>query len=202
MTLRVGAGRPVGTLAERQTLRTLHDNRDDRMSSDSEPQTPEAANTAAGILKAWRDERDRAGIEAGAPIAERLGPPATAAGGRPLTRPVTGWRYTQAGRIRPVVIAEELDGWEFPDGSALMLEPEPCAEPAPDGRQIAGAALRAWREREGLTVAEAAERVSVAANTWHRWEKDGHAPAGPARVLLADLLATLERPARRGRRRR
>ena len=35
-------------------------------------------------------------------------------------------------------------------------------------------------------------------NTWHRWEQGHFVPAGPARVLLAGLLATLGRaPARR-----
>ena len=178
----------------------------DQMSSNSEQQTPEdsaAGTDAAEILQAWRQDRARAAVGDGAPIADQLGPLATAAGGRPLAQPVTGWRYTAAGRLRLVLVAEELEGWELPDGSALILEPEPHAEPAPEAREVTGQALRAWREREGLSIPKAAERLSTHQNTWRRWERDEFEPAGPARILLADLIATLApASARRGRRRK
>ena len=159
--------------------------------------TEDAGDSEAGrLVDGWRKEQaDRRGtVEVGAPVADQLERLATKAGGRPLRRLVTGWQYTRAGRIRHVVIAEQLEGWELPDGSAVMLEPEPHAEAAPEGPEITGPALRAWREREDLDIAEAAGRVEVTASTWRRWEQGSLAPGGTARVLLADLLATLGRP--------
>ena len=46
-----------------------------------------------------------------------------------------------------------------------MLGPEPHAEPVPDGPQVSGDALRAWREREGLTITGAVERGKITRNT-------------------------------------
>ena len=157
----------------------------------------DAGDSEAGrLVEGWRRElADRRGVvEVGAPVADQLERLAAKAGGRPLRRLVTGWQYTRAGRIRHVVIAEQLEGWELRDGSAVMLEPEPHAEAAPQGPEITGPALRAWREREGLIIAEAAERVEAHPSTWRRWEQGSLAPGGTARALLADLLATLGRP--------
>ncbi|MCY4086155.1 MAG: helix-turn-helix domain-containing protein [Actinomycetia bacterium] len=167
----------------------------DTMTNDRQAAGDVGGGEAGRLVEGWRREQaDRRGtVEVGAPVADRLERLAAKAGGRPLRRLVTGWQYTRAGRIRHVVIAEQLEGWELPDGSAVMLEPEPHAEAAPKGPEITGPALRAWREREGLDVAEAAGRVEVTASTWRRWEQGSLAPGGPARVLLADLLATLGR---------
>lgn len=69
---------------------------------------------AGRLVEGWRREQaDRWGtVEAGAPVADQLERLATRAGGWPLRRLVTGWRYTRAGRIRHVVVAEELEGWD------------------------------------------------------------------------------------------
>jgi transcriptional regulator with XRE-family HTH domain len=49
--------------------------------------------------------------------------------------------------------------------------------------------LRAWRQRVGVTQAEAAEVAGVSVNTWARWER-GALGIHPLRIN--DLLTKLE----------
>lgn len=46
------------------------------------------------------------------------------------------------------------------------------------------AKLKALRERQGLTQAQAAQRTGVALRTWISWENDHRRPSGPAQQLL------------------
>jgi transcriptional regulator with XRE-family HTH domain len=54
--------------------------------------------------------------------------------------------------------------------------------------------LRNWRRQQGLSQAEAAEKMSVARRTWHQWERGTVVPGPEHMVKLVHLTQSAIEP--------
>jgi len=69
---------------------------------------------------------------------------------------------------------------------------KPAAAPSPGSSPASAwtpAAIRALRERLGLTLKQAAAAVGVTLRAWQSWEANERIPSGQSLILL-DLLAS------------